>query len=60
MNIDYCPGCDGFVTVNRDGSRACGFTVDGIEWGCGWSSPPLFDLAPPPDLANGPQPEPPR
>jgi hypothetical protein len=43
-----CPECGGPVTVNKDGSRACGFTLGEIEFGCGWESPPLFDLAPPP------------
>jgi hypothetical protein len=48
QNQEHCPECGGPVTENADGSRACGFTLGEIEFGCGWESPPLFDLAPPP------------
>jgi hypothetical protein len=49
MNDDeHCPDCGGPVTVNRDGSRECFSTWDGIELSCGWREDPILDLAPPP------------
>jgi hypothetical protein len=40
---EHCPDCGGPVR-DLDLVRECGFTAEGIEWGCGWSEPRI-DLA---------------
>jgi hypothetical protein len=44
-----CPSCGGEVRLDQDGNLVCGFTMDEMEFGCGWEEDgPLLELAPKP------------
>jgi predicted RNA-binding Zn-ribbon protein involved in translation (DUF1610 family) len=44
---NQCPECGNALIVNRDGSRECYSTWNGIELSCGWREDPILDLADP-------------
>jgi predicted RNA-binding Zn-ribbon protein involved in translation (DUF1610 family) len=44
----HCPDCGNALIERDDGTRECySIWAGGIELSCGWTGPPLFELADP-------------